>query len=48
MTAKTIRLPPEVAEWLRREAFERRVSQQSIIQEALELLRERQSWPASK
>lgn len=39
MTEKKVglTLPPEVAERLRREAFDRRVSQGSIVADALEL-----------
>lgn len=38
--AVTLRLPVELYRWLRRDAFEREVSQVSIVVEALEKLRE--------
>lgn len=37
--AVNVALPVELADWLRREAFERRVSQGSIVAKALERLR---------
>lgn len=38
--AITVRLPVELYQWLRRDAFEREVSQTSLVIEALEKLRE--------
>lgn len=38
--AKTVRLPVELAEWLRQTAFDARRSQNSIIEEALNRYRE--------
>lgn len=35
MKSKTIRLDDDLAEWLRQEAFRRRVSQQKLIDHAL-------------
>lgn len=38
--AKTIRLDDDMAEWLRRKAYERRCTQQALIDAALEAFRE--------
>jgi hypothetical protein len=40
--AFTVRLDPEQHEWVRRQAFERHVSMQKIIEEALDVLRNQQ------
>lgn len=42
--AITVRLPVTLYEWVRKEAFERRVSQQSIIESAVDLYRHTPEW----
>jgi len=42
--AFTVRLDPEQHEWMRRQAFEQRVSMQRVIEDAIYLLRHTPEW----